>query len=240
MELGRKDDFSLTSTGLVGIHQGRLDYLFPVYQEDTSTINFYVAMLYSGSRGCQSMKDTSGCVEPYQIKWLETELFKLDEKMPVYLFLHIPVPEYNQAWDVPSTNGSKYESTGSSDVNTGLVELLVKSENVITISCGHDQNNDFDSIYKGIRMLYGRKTGFGSYGPDHYNRGARVFEIKKNAWEFNTRIRSAGGMVEHQTYRTFEIFKFLHYSIAIVGIAIVLLVFFYCRRRFTFIRRYLF
>lgn len=32
--------------------------------------------------------------------------------------------------------------------------------------CGHDHNNDFGGFVNGIEIGFGRKTGFGSYGPD--------------------------------------------------------------------------
>ncbi|KAI8895329.1 Metallo-dependent phosphatase-like protein [Globomyces pollinis-pini] len=235
MDLARKDEFSFTSTGLVGVHEERLDYLFPVYKENDTTINFYVAMLYSGRRGCQEISDSWGCFESYQIKWLESELLKIDENIPIYLFIHIPIPEYNEAWNQPSTNGSRYESPGTPKVNTGLVDLLVKSQNIITISCGHDHDNDFDSVYKGIRMVYGRKTGFGGYGPDFdFNRGARVFEIKTNPWEFETHIRSEGGLIEVQIRKGFETVTLVSFLVAFV-ISIIALVglvkWCRCRRR---------
>ncbi len=34
-----------------------------------------------------------------------------------------------------------------------------------TISCGHDHNNDFFGNYYNVTMMYGRKTGYGGYGP---------------------------------------------------------------------------
>ncbi|KAJ2999093.1 purple acid phosphatase [Globomyces sp. JEL0801] len=145
MDLARKDEFSFTSTGLVGVHEGRLDYLFPVYKENDTTINFYVAMLYSGRRGCQEISDSWGCFESYQIKWLESELLKID-----------------------------------------------------------------------------------------FNRGARVFEIKTNPWEFETHIRSEGGLIEVQIRKGFETVTLVSFLIAFV-ISIIALVglvkWCRCRRR---------
>ena len=43
---------------------------------------------------------------------------------------------------------------------------------------GHDHNNDYSGIYKGIELVFGRKTGYGSYGPKT-NRGATVIKIKE-------------------------------------------------------------
>ena len=46
------------------------------------------------------------------------------------------------------------------------------------VFCGHDHNNDFWGDYNGIKLFYGRKTGYGGYGPPWYmQRGARVIEF---------------------------------------------------------------
>ena len=45
------------------------------------------------------------------------------------------------------------------------------------VSAGGDHSTDFWGTYNGINLSYGRKTGFGSYGPKFAKRGARVFEI---------------------------------------------------------------
>lgn len=55
---------------------------------------------------------------------------------------------------------------------------------VKAMSCGHD--NDFHSLYQGINLMYGRKTGFGSYGPPKHwgpfpaKDGARVIQLKRD------------------------------------------------------------
>jgi hypothetical protein len=44
---------------------------------------------------------------------------------------------------------------------------------------GHDHNNDFYGNYYGIDLHYGRKTGYGSYGPpDGVLKGATVYNFK--------------------------------------------------------------
>lgn len=46
------------------------------------------------------------------------------------------------------------------------------------VFCGHDHDNDFWGDYNGIKLFYGRKTGYGGYGPPWYmQRGARVIEF---------------------------------------------------------------
>jgi hypothetical protein len=84
----------------------------------------------------------------------------------------------------------------------------LNSQNVNAVFVGHDHNNDFrgqielDGIPQLPNLMYGRKTGFGSYGPDHgIKRGARVIELYQNQTLPKTWIRTADGVetvqVEH-------------------------------------------
>lgn len=46
-------------------------------------------------------------------------------------------------------------------------------------SSGHDHMNDFIGEYNGVRLAYGRKTGYGSTGPlPGVTRGARVIQLQ--------------------------------------------------------------
>ena len=38
-------------------------------------------------------------------------------------------------------------------------------KNMIGVFAGHDHNDDFNVLYEGIYLGYGRKTGYGNYGP---------------------------------------------------------------------------
>lgn len=54
---------------------------------------------------------------------------------------------------------------------------------------GHDHNNDFAGIYenggKSIILGYGRKSGYGLYGPpEGMNRGGRVIVLSKSNVNF--------------------------------------------------------
>lgn len=53
-------------------------------------------------------------------------------------------------------------------------------QNTKGVFSGHNHNNDFIGKYLGISLAYGRKTGYGGYGPKGLQRGARVIELE---WE---------------------------------------------------------
>lgn len=57
--------------------------------------------------------------------------------------------------------------------NSGFVDALIEN-NVKANFVGHDHTNDFGGTYtnsqgKSIELVYGRKTGYGSYGPEKWH-----------------------------------------------------------------------
>ncbi len=50
-------------------------------------------------------------------------------------------------------------------MNTGLYGVLLDEKKVDWVSCGHDHDNDFVTELPSVKIAYGRKTGYGSYGP---------------------------------------------------------------------------
>jgi hypothetical protein len=79
--------------------------------------------------------------------------------------------------------GHKDDQICCSSVNTGIFSALIEQPTVQWVTCGHDHNNDYYGQYKGINLAYGRKTGYGSYGPYKFLRGARVFEITEDPYD---------------------------------------------------------
>lgn len=64
-----------------------------------------------------------------------------------------------------------------SSVNTGLYSAFKEAGNIKATFCGHTHNNDFWGHYYGIDLYFGRKTGYGSYGPEGMQHGARILEF---------------------------------------------------------------
>ena len=60
-----------------------------------------------------------------------------------------------------------------------MFQTLKKFANAKAIYCGHDHNNDFKGFYEGVELVFGRKTGYGGYGPNGYQRGATVIKLKE-------------------------------------------------------------
>ena len=130
------------------------------------------------------------------------------------IFQHIPIPEYWQAsegiiagefkesfaqnleWfeqsksiDESSTNKMKNKEIPeygvcSPELNSGFFVQILKS-NVWGMFVGHDHDNSFDSIYKGIHLVYGQSTGYNSYGN---KKGARVINLDGKTNQISTEI----------------------------------------------------
>ena len=122
-----------------------------------------------------------GCVHPDQVEWFREEHFKIAASDPSkgrgILFTHIPLPEYLDLWNNAGIAGTKGEGVACGAVNTGVFAALKEQPAVEWVTCGHDHDNDYWGIYQGVNLAFGRKTGYGSYGPDGFLRGARVFEF---------------------------------------------------------------
>lgn len=58
--------------------------------------------------------------------------------------------------------------------------LCCRQLGINAIYSGHDHNNDYSGKLEGVRVAYGRKSGYGSYGPPAgWLRGARVIELRQ-------------------------------------------------------------
>ncbi len=111
--------------------------------------------------------------------------------------MHIPIPEYLDVFNNGKYYGTKNEKIACGSVNTGLFAAMLEQPTVNWVSCGHDHNNDFYGEHMGITLSYGRKTGYGGYGPFGMKRGARVFEVSlRPYYHIETWVREEGGSIE--------------------------------------------
>jgi hypothetical protein len=64
---------------------------------------------------------------------------------------------------------------------------------VMGVFVGHDHVNDFIGDLHGIRLAYGRATGYNTYGRQGMARGARVIRLVEGEQDFTTWLRLEGG-----------------------------------------------
>lgn len=122
----------------------------------------------------------------------------LGNPYPALAFFHIPLPEYAVVKTQKETMGSTIEEICSPQVNSGLLTSILEMKDIIGTFVGHDHNNNFIGMHKGIALAYGQKTGFSSYA--ELPKGSRIIELHQGLREFNTWIRTEEGSSCHYNY----------------------------------------
>lgn len=154
------------------------------------------------SDNCQGVTGW-GCVYPNQVEWYKkksAELIAEDGGKIIagYAFFHIPIPEFLDMWNLNDVYGNRHDTVSCQSVDTGLYSVMKDIGNIGTIIVGHDHQNDYWGDYNGIKLYFGRKTGYGGYGPTHYfQRGARIleFSVENDTVKMDTWIRQEDGSV---------------------------------------------
>jgi len=113
----------------------------------------------------------------WAVKGLETEEGRKTESS---VLMHIPVPEYQNAWDEASDE-QKFqpfqkmnEPNGAPLFQNGFFETCKKLGSTKTMLCGHDHKNCFSINYHGINLIYSMKTGYGCYWERETNGGTTL------------------------------------------------------------------
>jgi hypothetical protein len=137
-----------------------------------------------------------------QIEWFARTSARLHEahgrraaRLPALAFFHIPLPEWDEVWRTAVCRGWRHEPVMSPAVNSGFFAAMVEAGDVMGAFCGHDHANDFEGELHGIRLCYGRASGFGEYGWEDFPRGARVIRLHEGERRFETWVRVEGGGV---------------------------------------------
>ncbi len=168
------------------------NYALPVLSAGVSRAG---AVLYFIDTNSYAETDVGGYgwVRRDQIAWWLGAAQKAHENAiddaPALAFFHIPLPEYDEAWDLHPCHGVKYEAVCPPRINTGLFAAFHEFGDVVGTFVGHDHVNDYVGELHGIRLCYGRGSGFNTYGRDGFPRGARVIRLTEGRREFETWMR---------------------------------------------------
>ena len=115
---------------------------------------------------------------------------------PALAFFHIPLPEYREVWATQPCRGVRYEDVCCPKLNSGMFTALHEAGEVLGVFVGHDHVNDYDGSLHGIRLCYGRATGYHTYGREGMARGARLIRLTEGERGFRTWLRLDGGLRE--------------------------------------------
>lgn len=140
-----------------------------------------------------------------QIRWYRTLSRSLTRQnggrpVPSMAFFHIPLPEFETAFCKRDTwaIGARMESVCCPRYNSGMFDAMRQEGDVVGIFCGHDHNNDYAVMWKGILLAYCRYSG----GNTVYNdlvggNGARVIVLHEGERAFETWIRLKNGTIRN-------------------------------------------
>ena len=177
-----KDNESLT---------GFSNYFVRLKNSDNK-INSVIFMLDSNEYIYANKKRTYDYIHDDQVKWYErvTKRINKDEgrKVPSYVYFHIPIREYIDAWksavDAKGSSkyfyGSKDENISPSKVESKLFSKVLELGSTKGLFCGHDHLNDFSVEYKGVRFTYGQSLDCILYAKNlSEHKGATILKIDK-------------------------------------------------------------
>ena len=201
MELQQQSEFCVSESGPAEI-KGVGNFVIEVQGAISQKV---AAALYCFDSGSYSLEQVEGYewIDMTQIGWYIEQSAEFTKNnngrpIPALAFFHIPLPEYQELWNLYTCYGHNYEGVGSPLVNSGLYAAFIKMKDVKGTFAGHDHVNDFWGDLHGIRLCYGKATGFNGYGKVGLTRGARVIELKENVAGFNTWLRLEDGTKQDQ------------------------------------------
>jgi calcineurin-like phosphoesterase family protein len=163
------------------------------------------ALLYFLDSGREAPTDIGGYdwIRRDQIEWYINKSTSLTHEvgkpLPALAFFHIPIPEYDEVWDHHTCYGVKYEAVCCPKVNTGLFAAMHEMGDIIGVFVGHEHINDYDGDLYGVRLCYGRGTGFHTYGKEGFLHGARIIQLIEGEREFKTWLHLEDGSVLMQS-----------------------------------------
>ncbi|WP_195570593.1 metallophosphoesterase family protein [Paenibacillus sp. 1001270B_150601_E10] len=198
MEIAQEYAYNLAEAGPSDI-DGVGNYLLSIldHKEEAPVHTLY--FLDSGSYAPAEPIGGYEWIHHSQIQWYAEEAKKRaelrQESIPALAFFHIPLPEYTEVWEKGACIGNKLENVCSPRINSGLFTQLLESGDVVGTFVGHDHLNDYEGDLYGIRLCYGRATGYSTYGREDFERGARIIQLREGEKSFTTWIRLANGQV---------------------------------------------
>lgn len=167
------------------------NYVLNIPSHDRSGLSAVLYCIDSGSYAADG--DGYAAISREQIDWFRsTSSYDAEDRkqialcsIPALVFLHIPLPEFALAGQAGSFRGSHLEAVQCPRVNSGFF-AAARSAGVLGIFVGHDHLNDFDAEWNGVRLCFGRATGYRTYGREGFAHGARVIRLIEDSRGFET------------------------------------------------------
>ncbi|MDD6262398.1 MAG: metallophosphoesterase family protein [Clostridiales bacterium] len=134
-----------------------------------------------------------------QLLWYRDTSEKFGAGHSELAFFHVPIPEFTEVWDYGDCKGFNQERVCATDMNDGLFSVMAKGGRMRGIFVGHDHINDYEGTLHGVRLCYGRGSGYQCYGLEGMEHGARIIDLFDGEKDFKTAIYLESGKVYEQT-----------------------------------------
>lgn len=132
---------------------------------------------------------TKMIVNQGQVNWLKSQLeadAKAGHKHPILVMQHIPTIEFKTLYDDKAAVGRQGEKVCFESDLGEVFEVYRASNRVRAVFCGHDHVNDYIGTHKGVKLAYGRVSGWSGYGD--WQRGGRAIDLNLKDQSFKTRV----------------------------------------------------
>jgi len=199
MEMFVRQPCSVSKMGPAEIF-GVSNYYLPIHDADGTRKKWVLYMLDSNAYASKKELGTYDWIRTDQIAWYSQTSKALAQERdgkpyPALAFFHIPLLEYEYALTDAQADvvGHRHEGVACPRINSGLFAAMLERGDVKGTFVGHDHVSDYEAQYRGIRLIYGRATGFDTYGRDGFPRGGRVIQLEENGETFTTWLRLQGG-----------------------------------------------
>ena len=202
IEIIRQEPYCLMKNIEQGI-KGEGNHIIPVYSSNSSKQKPEALLYCFDTNAYSKIKAVKGYdwLGLSQVNWYVREsrnyTTQNDGKpLPALAFIHIPLPEYTQAWESLETKryGERNEKECSPNLNSGMFTNMLECGDVMGMFAGHDHVNDYIATLYDVAMAYGRASGgkntYGDKTP-----GSRIIVLKEGKREFDTWLREKGSAV---------------------------------------------
>ncbi|KAA6344210.1 3' 5'-cyclic adenosine monophosphate phosphodiesterase CpdA [termite gut metagenome] len=108
-----------------------------------------------------------------------------NKPLPSLAFFHIPIPEYREVIDIPTTVGQCNEEICNFKINSGVLANFIACKDVMGTFVGHDHSNNYIGCLHDVCLAYGYCSGKQVANPIA-GRGVRIIELFEGERKFNT------------------------------------------------------
>lgn len=127
---------------------------------------------------------------PEQIAWYKWTIDGLntlyqaenDESIPTLLFTHIPINEYEDAYEKGTIlMGENQEKCCVPYQNSDMFSAIGEKGSTLAVFAGHDHANNSVCLYDGVQLVYGVQSGWCKGYADDCMKGATLATLHGNA-----------------------------------------------------------